>query len=104
MSQTNVEQVRNLIVADPALQKRLGEAKGEQALTDALVKIGAEKGLPFSAADVEAWKTGIGASVKLDEELSDKQLESVAGGAISYGSSILCGFCGKTSGSFKILV
>lgn len=102
MSQSNVEKVRNLVIQDPALQTRLGAAKGEKDLTDTLVKIGAEKGMPFTAADVDAWKIGIGASVKLNEELSEEQLKSVSGGMVSYGSSIFCGFCGKTSGSFKI--
>jgi hypothetical protein len=67
MSQSNVEKVRNLVINDPALQKRLEGVKGEAAFTKELTKIGAEKGMEFSAADVEAWKSGTGATVKFNE-------------------------------------
>ena len=39
------------------------------------------------------------ASFASSGELSDDQLESVAGGYVSYGSSLLCGYCGSQSGT-----
>jgi hypothetical protein len=96
MAQTNIDKVKDLIVNDAGLQQRLQSAQGESALMSTLIGIGQEKGLPFTEAEVNAWK----AQQRASEELSDDQLKSVAGGAVSYGSSILCGFCGSQSGTF----
>ena len=32
-------------------------------------------------------------------ELSEQELDAVAGGYLSFGSSLLCGFCGSQSGT-----
>jgi predicted ribosomally synthesized peptide with nif11-like leader len=100
MAQSNVEKVRNLVLADPALQQRLGAAKNDAEFVDVLIGIGADRGLPFTAAEIDAWKAGEGSSL----ELTDDQLQQAAGGyasyGTSYGNSIWCGFCGKASGSF----
>ncbi len=106
MARTNVEKLRLIIVEDADLQKRVSTAKDEADMTRILMDIGTEKGLPFDAAELEAWKTDEGAAV----ELNETQLSNVAGGrtklssyasyGTSYGNSILCGFCGSTSGTY----
>ncbi|MBI4818962.1 MAG: Nif11 family protein [Deltaproteobacteria bacterium] len=107
MSISNVSKLRGLIVNDPQLQARLAAAKSEADMAQLLVGIGADRGLPFTLADLDAWKAGEGASIELDED----KLHSVAGGrnkgtparetyGTSYGNSIFCGFCGAQSGSF----
>ena len=99
MSQANVEKVRDLISSDPKLKQRLEGTKGESALVSALIGIGAEKGLPITEADLEAFK----AKQRESEELSDEQLKTVAAGAISYGNSFWCAFCGGQSGTSKMI-
>lgn len=106
MERSNVEKVRLIIVEDADLQTRITTAKDEADMSRILMEIGAEKGLPFDAADLETWKTGEGAAV----ELNETQLSTVAGGrtrqttyasyGTSYGNSIFCGFCGATSGTY----
>ena len=95
MAQANIDKVKDLIANDAGLQQRLQDAQGESALMSTLIKIGQEKGLPFTEEDVNAWK----AQQRASEELSDEQLETVAGGYVSYGNSLLCGFCGSQSGT-----
>ena len=96
MAQTNIDKLKDLIANDAGLQQRLQNTKGESALMSTLIGIGQEKGLPFTEADLNAWK----AQQRASEELSDDQLQSVAGGAISYGNSFWCGFCGSQSGTY----
>lgn len=106
MARTNVEKLRLIVVEDADLQTRVSAAKDEADMTRILMDIGREKGLPFDTAELESWKTDEGAAV----ELNETQLSNVAGGrtklstyasyGTSYGNSILCGFCGSTSGSF----
>ena len=96
MAQANIDKVKDLIASDAELQQRLQKADGETALLSTLIGIGKEKGLPFTEAEVNAWK----AQQRASEELSEEQLETVAGGAISYGNSIWCGFCGEQSGTY----
>ena len=66
------------IVKDPALQERLKSITDRATFTTTLVALGKEKGYAFSPADVEALY-----DVKenpLRAELSDAELEMVAGG------------------------
>jgi hypothetical protein len=35
-----------------------------------------------------------------DSQLSEQDLTAVAGGAVSYGNSIMCGYCGSRSGTY----
>jgi predicted ribosomally synthesized peptide with nif11-like leader len=104
MSASNIAKVRELVLTDPQMQKRLEATQGENAFTQALMAIGTEKGLAFTAADLEAWKLGEGASLELNEE----QLTTVAGGqtrnkyssssyGTSYGNSFFCVFCSAGS-------
>ena len=123
----NVEKVRALVFADSSLSSRVQAGKDETGMVAALIAIGAEKNLPITPADVEAWR----ASESARHQLSDDQLADVAGGVtlqtsspvvsggltapslgpkggqinpvptsskpssgyVSYGDSILCGFC-----------
>ncbi len=82
-------------MSDAALQSQLKSAPDAQSFVATAVRLGREHGYTFTADDVVA-RLGRPAS---DVELSDKELEAVAGGYVSYGGSALCGYCGKTSGT-----
>ncbi len=76
MASSNQKAVVDFLEAaanDPALQKMLQEAKDMESV----VKIGQERGFGFSAADFEAIAS---ATVSNDGELSDDDLDGVAGG------------------------
>ena len=65
MSKENLERFMAQVADSEELQARIGE----EIDADALIALGAEHGCEFSAEDLAA-----------DAELSDEQLEAVAGG------------------------
>lgn len=98
MANPAVESFYQKIVQTPALQEQFKSAKDEAALVDLAVKLGAQNGFAFTAADVKA-KLAEGSP---SHQLSDRELETVAGGATSLGGSMLCGYCGAKSGSWFV--
>jgi len=87
MSQSNVDQFYAKIESDPALASSLAaSASNRTELVEGAVAAGQAAGLPFTPAEAEAWLTeNIPAAG--DGELSDVQLESVAGGKFVQASS-----------------
>lgn len=78
MSQANVEQFYKLVQNNEQLQEQLKAAVNKESFIELAVKLGQENGYTFTGQDIEAFlnqKSQEGA-----EELSDLELESVAGG------------------------
>ena len=99
MSKEAVEGFYRKVLQDAALQDKFRTAPNEEAFVQLAVDLGAKHGFSFTAAEVRArLKEEAG---KLRGELSDRELEAVAGGAVSLGSSILCGYCGSQSGTSR---
>lgn len=122
----NVEKVRAMVFADRALSSRVEAGKDEAGMVAALIAIGAEKNLPITTADVAAWRASESAKHQLsDDQLANvaggatlKPPAPLTGGGltapsltpkpgqinpvkasvgyVSYGDSILCGFCGSS--------
>ena len=73
MSIASLNQFQNEVMQDSALQeqfKTVGASSGE-SLGELAVKLGAERGYSFTLEEIQA---------AADQELSDAELESVAGG------------------------
>lgn len=97
MSKEAVDGFYAEVLRSPGLQEQFKSAASETAFIDLAVDLGSRHGFAFTADEVRA---------RLDEarggtqrELSDRELEAVAGGYTSLGSSILCGYCGSQSGT-----
>ena len=69
MSKENLEQFMNQVAGSEELQTRIGEEMD----TDAFIALGAEHGCEFTADDLTA-----------DAELSDEELDGVAGGLAAF--------------------
>ena len=55
MSQTEFDRFRELVLDSPALQQRLRESPGDtEGFINLLIRVGAESGFTFCAADVNA--------------------------------------------------
>lgn len=80
MSQANVELFYAKLKNDPALLSSLSDGASTQAeLFERAAAAGQAQGLDFTAAEADAWVAEQG-SISEDGELSDAQLEGVAGG------------------------
>ena len=79
------------VMEDGALQEKLKALSPDQV--DEVVKIGAENGFTFTADDVKNNSKPVEAGE--GEELSDDELEQVAGGAWGWGT---CCFVGLQQG------
>ena len=102
MSTQAVESFYNKVLRDPGLQERFKAASGEEAFVQLAVNLGAQNGFSFTPDEVrERLKQVAGDN---EAELTDRQLETVAGGSVSWGSSILCGYCGSKSATASIPV
>lgn len=77
MSKANLEQLRQEVEQVPALQERLNQAQDNDSLIALVTEIGQEKGYSFTRQEVEEYISQINTS---QEELSEEQLEAVAGG------------------------
>ena len=73
MSKESLEEFIQKVTDSEELQARIGE----EIDADALIALGAEHGCEFSAEDLAA-----------DAELSDEQLEAVAGGAFAIANAV----------------
>jgi predicted ribosomally synthesized peptide with nif11-like leader len=78
MSKANLEQLRQEVAQDSALQQRLNQAKDNESVIAVITEIGQEKGYSFSRQEVEEYISDMNNS---QQEISDEQLESIAGGA-----------------------
>jgi len=80
MSQANIDLFAAKVAQDPALLSALtAGATAPAEFVERAVAAGQEAGLPFTPAEAEAWLVAQ-TSIDKSGELSDVQLESVAGG------------------------
>ncbi|HQZ39498.1 MAG TPA: Nif11-like leader peptide family RiPP precursor [Vicinamibacterales bacterium] len=98
MTDQTLEGFYEKVMGDPALQAQLKDSADVAGFLATAVRLGREHGYTFTAEDVVA-KLDV---PKSDVEMSEKELATVAGGYLSYGSSTLCGYCGKTSGTCSL--
>jgi predicted ribosomally synthesized peptide with nif11-like leader len=94
MSTTAVKEFYNYVLTKPELQSKINEVSqknDKEEYVNLAVKLGQENGYNFNAADVES---AIYEAINPSEELSDEQLEAVAGGTgkPDMGSSVGAGF------------
>ena len=77
MSIASLNQFQNKVMQDSALQEQFKttEATSPESLGELAVKLGAERGYSFTLEDIQA---------TVDQELSDAELESVAGGILPF--------------------
>ncbi len=54
MSEASLEQFRQRVLNDPALQAQLRETLDKRALIDRMLELGAALGYDFTAAEIEA--------------------------------------------------
>lgn len=79
MSYANVEKLAEIAGSNHAMLERLACADTDDRFVDTAIELGVEHGLTFSRGDATAW---IADNLQLrgGNELSDAQLEAVAGG------------------------
>ena len=77
MSKANLEQLRQEVEQDSALQERLNQAQNNESLIALVTEIGQEKGYSFTRQEVKEYINEMNIS---QEELSEEQLEAIAGG------------------------
>ena len=85
---TNLEQFYNLVQNSQELQEQLGAAENEESFNEMAVRLGQENGYTFTAEDVEAFLTQ--KKEEANPELSEQELEAVAGGKSKYDPSTPC--------------
>ncbi len=84
MSQANLEKFYEVATKNPAMIEKLTSGvQSPQELINRLVALGGEQGLAFDAAETEAW-INEQRKMKADGELSDFQLQGVAGGKAQF--------------------
>ena len=80
MISQQIETIHTSIAQDPALKQRLDKVADKEAYFDLVVEVGKSKGIAISAADVKSATAASSNRAPAGSELSDQQLESVAGG------------------------
>ena len=81
MINEQLETVQTKIQNDPSLRQRLDGVADESGYVNLLVEVANANGISMSAADVKSTLNKVRSSRPVSSaELSDKQLESVAGG------------------------
>ncbi|MCU0537092.1 MAG: Nif11-like leader peptide family natural product precursor [Hydrococcus sp. Prado102] len=78
MSKANLEQLRQEVAQNPALQERLSQAKNHESLIALVTELGQEKGYSFTRQEVEEYINEMNSS---QQEITEEQLEAIAGGA-----------------------
>jgi predicted ribosomally synthesized peptide with nif11-like leader len=96
MNASAIEEFKEKVLASSELQSKFSEAGSVEEFVEITVRVGAENGYSFSTEDVRLLLE----SQQDDSQLSEQDLTAVAGGAISYGNSIFCGYCGPRSGTY----
>ena len=94
----SIDAFYNVVLEDEQLQGELSQSASQEELIASAVKLGASRGFSFDAAAVAAKLDSLKAADD-SVELSDAELVGVAGGYVSFGGSILCGYCGSQSGT-----
>jgi predicted ribosomally synthesized peptide with nif11-like leader len=101
MSAENLKKFEQLVLKNPSLQTKLKDAQNEGNFVKKVVQLGQENGISFTAQEVSARMAAATAARPTGGDLSDRELDAMAAGYTSYGDSILCGYCGKTSATSK---
>lgn len=78
MSQENVQQFYEMIQNNEQMQQQLGAIEDRETFLNRVVQLGQENGSTFTSQEVEAFLKQKGQ--EQSSELSDRELESVAGG------------------------
>ena len=78
MSKANLEQLHQEVAQDSALQERINQAKDNESLVAIVTELGQEKGYSFTKQEAEEYINEMNTS---QQEISEEQLESIAGGA-----------------------
>ncbi len=95
MSKENVKQMFGKMEKDVQLQKKYAEMmqtlqkETEKILADKLVELGQTVGFVFSKDDLIAARAELIDNVNANKELSDKDLEKVAGGGITKAGTVV---------------
>jgi predicted ribosomally synthesized peptide with nif11-like leader len=92
---SNLEQFYNLVQNSQELQEQLGAAESEESFNEMAVRLGQENGYTFTAEDVKAFLNQ--KSQEANPELSEQELEAVAGGKDKYDPSGQCPFDTKVT-------
>ena len=85
---SNLEQFYNLVQNSQELQEQLGAVETEESFNEVAVRLGQENGYTFTAEDVKAFINL--KSQEANAELSEQELEAVAGGKSKYDPSTPC--------------
>jgi predicted ribosomally synthesized peptide with nif11-like leader len=85
---SNLEQFYNLVQNSQELQEQLGAVETEESFNEMAVRLGQENGYTFTAEDVKAFINL--KSQEANPELSEQELEAVAGGNKKYDPSTPC--------------
>ena len=78
MSKENLEQFYIFVENNQQLQEQLGQVENQQSFYETAMRLGQENGYSFTAQEAEDFITQ--KAQQGDAELSDQQLEAVAGG------------------------
>lgn len=78
MSQENVQQFYDMVSNNSEMQERLKTAGSKENFFNMAVQLGQENGYTFTSQEVESFL-----NQRNQSELSDRELESVAGGEAS---------------------
>jgi predicted ribosomally synthesized peptide with nif11-like leader len=81
---SNLEQFYTFVQTNQQLQEQLGAAKDRETFNELAVQLGQENGYTFSVKDVDAFINQ--KSQDANAELSNEELEAVAGGKIGEGN------------------
>jgi predicted ribosomally synthesized peptide with nif11-like leader len=85
---SNLEQFYNLVQNSQELQEQLGAVENEESFNERAVRLGQENGYTFTAEDVKVFINL--KSQEANPELSEQELEAVAGGNKKYDPSPPC--------------
>ena len=80
MSVETVNQFYQEVMQEPALLEKFQSAPDQESLANLAVEVGQQKGYSFTVDEVEQALAAQNAAASETGELSDEQLEAVAGG------------------------
>jgi predicted ribosomally synthesized peptide with nif11-like leader len=93
MSETNLQQFLAKVVSDSALQDQLKNVSDKAAFSETAIRLGRQSGFDFTAADVDA--VLFKSKENPLDQLSDTDLELVAGGLASSRPKATSDGCGS---------
>ncbi len=98
MSNSEFEAFHAKLFQEENVQSLLAAANDEETFVALAADVARAAGLSISPAQIRSMiKDAVPA-----RELSEQQLDAVAGGYTSFGSSLLCGLCGGQSGTCNL--